>query len=404
MLFSDFKFSHCIRAVTLLGGILISAVAQSHGRAATVTNDVRAIEFPDTADYQTLTVDLHTHSVFSDGHVWPKIRVEEALRDQLDALAITEHLEYQPHRADILHPDRNRAYDIAADAAKNSDLIVIRGSEITRDAPAGHINAVFIDDANKLIKVDKPPADTSDVLAYYSAAKEWPAQKAVEAAHAQNAFIFWNHPYWTRQAPDGIARMNKFHSANARNGVLHGIEIANGSTYSEEAFQLALDYNLTLVGVSDVHDLIDWDYKPHDGGHRPVTLVFAKAKTAAAIKEALFARRTVVWFRNLLIGREQHLQPLLAASLSASPLSYRATTYIAEVTLNNVSDADFNLRYTGDYTFMNNADRITVPAHGQIKLQIKPGKRSKKLTLPFVVENTLTAPEKHAQIEIEVAE
>ena len=77
--------------------------------------------------------------------------------------------------------------------------------------------------------------------------------------------------------------MNKFHSANARNGVLHGIEIANGSTYSEEAFQLALDYNLTLVGVSDVHDLIDWDYKPHDGGHRPVTLVFAKAKTAAAI-------------------------------------------------------------------------------------------------------------------------
>ena len=72
--------------------------------------------------------------------------------------------------------------------------------------------------------------------------------------------------------------------------------------------------------------------------------------------------------------------------------------------LNNVSDADFNLRYTGDYTFMNNADRITVPAHGQIKLQIKPGNRSKKLTLPFVVENTLTAPGKHAQIKIVVAE
>ena len=38
MLFSDFKFSHCIRAVTLLGGILISAVAQSHGRAATAVS------------------------------------------------------------------------------------------------------------------------------------------------------------------------------------------------------------------------------------------------------------------------------------------------------------------------------------------------------------------------------
>ena len=29
---------------------------------------------------------LGTHSVFSDGHVWPSIRVSEALRDGLDAL------------------------------------------------------------------------------------------------------------------------------------------------------------------------------------------------------------------------------------------------------------------------------------------------------------------------------
>ena len=158
------------------------------------TNDVRAIEFPDTASYQTLVVDLHTHSVFSDGHVWPKIRVEEALRDRLDALAITEHLEYQPHRADILHPDRNRAYDIAADAAKDSDLIVIRGSEITRDAPAGHINAVFIDDANKLIKVDKPPADTSDVLAYYSAAKNGPHKRRLRPHKRKTPLSFGTIP------------------------------------------------------------------------------------------------------------------------------------------------------------------------------------------------------------------
>ena len=30
---------------------------------------------------------LHTHSVFSDGHVWPRIRVAEAIRDGLDAMA-----------------------------------------------------------------------------------------------------------------------------------------------------------------------------------------------------------------------------------------------------------------------------------------------------------------------------
>ncbi len=404
MLTSRLNIAQLTQGLMLAVGLLAATAVQAHGNASTTNNPARAIEFPDTADYQTLTVDLHTHSVFSDGHVWPKTRVEEALRDQLDALAITEHLEYQPHLSDIPHLDRNRAYDIAADAAKNTDLIVIRGSEITRDAPAGHINAVFIDDANKLLKVENPPSDRTNTTAFYRAAREWPAQEAVKAAHAQNAFIFWNHPYWTRQSPDGIARINDFHAANARSGLLHGIEIANGQTYSEEALQIALDNDLALIGVSDVHDLIDWDYIPHEGGHRPVTLVFAEAKTAEAIKDALFARRTVVWFRNLLIGREQHLQPLLQASLSASTLRYRNGTKVAEVVLSNTSDAAFELRYTGDYTFMFSADRITVPAHGQITVQIKPGKKLRKLNLPFVVENALTAPGEYAKLIFTVAQ
>ena len=98
-----------------------------------------------------------------------------------------------------------------------------------------------------------------------------------------------------------------FHTKNAKNGMLHGIEVANTHSYSEGAFQAALDFNLALIGTSDVHDLIDWDYEPHNGGHRPVTLVFAEEKTTESIKEALFARRTVVWFKNMLIGRQADL-------------------------------------------------------------------------------------------------
>jgi hypothetical protein len=377
----------------------------AHG-SAPLPNDTgtRAIEFPDTERYVTLSVDLHTHSVFSDGHVWPKIRVAEALRDGLDALAITEHLEYQPHRGDIPHPDRNRAYEDAKAAAQDSELIVIRGSEITRNAPAGHINAVFLNDANKLLKVDNMPADPGDVTAYYAAAREWPAQMAVEAANAQQGFLFWNHPWWTRQQRDGITRINAFHAANAKNGLLHGIEIANGSTYSEEAFRVALEHDLALIGVSDVHDLIDWDYEPHNGGHRPVTLVFAEEKSTEAIKQALFARRTVVWFRNLLIGRKEQLIPLLEASLTASNLSYRPQTSVAEVTLTNVSDAEFELRYTGDYTFMFSADRIRIPAHESIKLVVKPGETLDSLTLVFVVENALIAPGEHPDITLSVSD
>ena len=62
--------------------------------------------FPDTSDgRKVLSVDLHTHSVFSDGHVWPTVRTWEAQRDGLAAMAVTEHVEYQPWRDDIPHPD-----------------------------------------------------------------------------------------------------------------------------------------------------------------------------------------------------------------------------------------------------------------------------------------------------------
>ena len=71
--------------------ILLSAHrALAHGPASGESNPERHIEFPDTADYQTLVLDLHTHSVFSDGHVGNGQSLE-ALRDGLHRMAITEH-------------------------------------------------------------------------------------------------------------------------------------------------------------------------------------------------------------------------------------------------------------------------------------------------------------------------
>tara|TARA_Y100001970_G_scaffold290021_1_gene422257 strand:+ start:165 stop:380 length:216 start_codon:yes stop_codon:yes gene_type:complete len=37
----------------------------------------RKIKFPNIKGYKTLVCDLHMHSVFSDGSVWPDIRIEE---------------------------------------------------------------------------------------------------------------------------------------------------------------------------------------------------------------------------------------------------------------------------------------------------------------------------------------
>ena len=379
---------------------LLAPTAFTHGPASSGDDgDKRTIEFPDVPGYKTLVVDLHTHTAFSDGHVWPKIRIGEALRDGLDAMAVTEHLEYQPHLADIPHEDRNRAYEISVDAAANSDLIVIPGSEITRQDEAGHMNAIFISDANALMNVAEPPADPSDTRAYYEAAAAWPAQNAVDAAHAQGAFVFWNHPFWGISR-DGITRMNRFHSQNIKAGKLHGIEVVNGDVYSEETHSIALQYDLALIGVSDVHDLIDWDYKPHAGGHRPVNLVFAEERSSDAIKDALFAKRTVIWFKNLLIGRQAEIDALLAASLSISSASFQPGSLVANVTFTNASDADLELRNTSTLTFMQHGDRFVVPAHGDVTICVKAGNVS-ALSFEFEVENALIAPKKSATITLD---
>ena len=410
------RFSWALAALLLF----FTAHPAAHDKAPKPPKDEdRLIRFPDVPGHQTLVMDLHTHSVFSDGHVWPSIRVSEALGDGLDALAITEHLEWQPHRADLPHPDRNRAYEQAVAALpEGSDLILIAGSEITREAPADHLNAVFIRDANALVKVPPNPpkieAATAEqkkqlaalpqqlrdegVLDYYMAANQWPAEEAVRTANRQGAFVFWNHPFFTRAHRSALARMTDFHQALIEAGQLHGIEIANGAYYSEEAHALALEHGLTLLGVSDIHNLIDWDYPPRFGAHRPVTLAFVKERSAEGIKEALFAGRTVVWFKNLLIGREAELKPLLQAALGMEDAAYRDNLDVLDVTITNASDADIQLRNLSPYSFMHDGDDLRVPAHGKLKLSVRTGQRLPEVELAFEIGNALVAPKRRLRL------
>lgn len=383
-----------------VSALIVSSVF-AHGVISTTLypKEDRRIEFPDTENYFTLTFDPHTHSVFSDGHVWPNVRVAEAIRDGLDAIAITEHLEYQPHLADIPHPDRNRAFEIAAASKGGNDLMIVAGSEITRQDPAGHINAIFIDDANALLK-NYVPEDPSDTLAYYTEMSKWPVQEAVDAANAQNAFVFWNHSWWSRAFPNGIPKASKFHKQNAKKKLLHGIEIANGDSYSEEAFQIALDLDLTLIGVSDIHGLIDWDFKPHKGDHRPVTLVLAKEKTQASLKEALFEGRTIVWYKKLLIAHKENMDELLASTLKISKAEYSEKSDVLHLEIENNSDAEFLLKNMSEHSFLYNADILKVAPHGITKLEVKTRKRRDKIALKFEVLNALVAPKRYAKISL----
>lgn len=360
--------------------LTLAAQATAHTPQSSDTN--RKIQFPDVPGYKTLKCDFHQHTVFSDGKVWPSIRVEEALKDGLDAISLTEHLEYQPHQDDIPHPDRNRAFQVAQAAAKGKPLVVANGSEITRDMPPGHANAIFLQDATKLL-VDDP-------IAVFKEAK------------AQGAFTFWNHPNWLSQAKDGIAELTDMHRQLIRDGLLQGIEVVNDLTYSDEAIQIALDHNLTMMGTSDIHGLIDWQYGVPLGGHRPITLVFAKENTELALKEALNARRTAVWFNNTLIGKPDNLVPLIQASISVKSANYAKDTSVANVTLNNSSDAEFLLENLSEYALHANADLISVPPQTTTKIQVKTLKLLDAFSLKFKVWNAITAPKTHPDVTIDV--
>ena len=327
--------------------------------------------YPDIPGYKTLKADLHIHSVFSDGNVWPTIRVQEALREDLDAISLTEHLEYQPHEEDIPHPDRNRAHILALEAAKEHDLLIVQGSEITRSAPEGHSNAVFITDANLLMEDD--------------------AADAFAAAKKQNAFVFWNHPAWHAQSPKGNPILSDFQKARIKNGELHGIEVINSVDYAEESLALALEQNLTIMGTSDVHGLIDWDYI-EKGRHRPVTLVFAKEKSLASMQEALFAGRTVAAYNSLLVGKAEFLEPLIKASIQIKSASYIPKTQVLKVTLKNVSSCDLLFQNEMPYTFYSNPPIFEVPAGGSHTLNIKTLENKENITLRLKALKAYSAP------------
>lgn len=330
-----------------------------------------ALFYPNIEGYQTLKTDLHIHTVFSDGNVWPTIRVQEALRENLDAISLTEHLEYQPHQEDIPHPNRNRSYDLALAEAKEHDLIIVHGSEITRSAPMGHNNAVFITDANSLL-TEK-------------------AEQAFSEAKKQNAFVFWNHPAWHAQNPKGNPILSDFQKERIQKGELHGIEVINSVDYSEESLALALEQNLTIMGTSDIHGLIDWDYT-EKGNDRPITLVFAKEKSLESIQEALFEGRTVAVYNGLLVGKAEFLKPLIAASIQLKSAKYISNTQVLEVLLENVSSSPLLFENKMEYSLYSSSPVFEIPAMGSYTLRIKTLEEKTSIGLKLKAIGTFIAP------------
>ena len=319
--------------------------------------------FPDISGYQTLVADFHTHTVFSDGLVWPSVRVHEAKRESIDIIAITDHVEYLPH-CDDLPKNLNRSYEIAKAVGDKNDIIVIKGAEITRNTPPGHYNALFINDID--------PLDDPNFLTQ------------IKMANDQNGFVFWNHHTWK-----GIEKgmWSDVQTTMYENRWLHGMEVVNGNSYYPLAHKWCLDKDLTMFGNSDIHDpSIDYKYAPDK--HRSLTLVFAKERTSESVKKALDEGRTAVWYQNSLIGKDQYLRPLFEQIIKISGVKEEDGNITC--TLSNSALIDLNMERKG----VHGPEKLIVPAQSSVGITAKDTK------LHYRVKNFLTKPKQGLLVEI----
>ncbi|HPG40047.1 MAG TPA: Sb-PDE family phosphodiesterase [bacterium] len=341
------------------------------------------IRIPDLPGYTTLKCDFHLHTVFSDGNVWPTIRVEEAWADGLDVIAITDHVEYRPHKDDI-NVSLNRPHEIAASLANELGIILLRGAEITRSMPPGHFNAIVLEDCDKLNVA------------------EW--RDALQNAAEQKAFITWNHPGWLQ--PNIIPIWYDEHTEIFNKGYMMGIEIVNDHEYYPLAFTWAIEKNITILGCSDSHSPLMFDFDNSPANRRPMTLVFAKEKSAPAVKEALLAGRTAVYAYGKLYGKEEYLRSIFTQTVEiVNPEISITGKGRGFVRLVNHSDIPFQLSADGQADQFTVPGNLTIGAGETVMLPITnkgmlQGKNP--LRIPFKVDNLLTAPEAPLSVEFNI--
>ena len=151
------------------------------------------------------------------------------------------------------------------------------------------------------------------------------------------------------------------------------------------------------MGSSDSHNLVKNTY---DVGrsyiHRTMTLVLAKERSEASIKEALIAGRTVAWASKYLAGKEEHVRSLFNACVDLMPSHYSepvkdgiSTNYYE---IKNKSDLYFDLELrTGKGT-----GKIILYPHSTQLISAVSGQNS----LTYEVMTAYVRSDKHLVVDL----
>ena len=361
------------------------------------------IILPQVKGFNCYKADLHVHTSYSDGAVTPAGRVNEAWYDGLDILAITDHLEShggvnrffkvtapynkngKPTRYVVpgstkmpkngidpgLKIDFNAIHKEAerANNSKGYNLLLIKGCEMARNnEKLGHFNALFVDDLNAIYNFD--------------------IRESFRNVHKQGGLIVHNHP--------GNVEANnpEWHEAVRKEGLIDGIEVANGLRYYPPMVTRCVKEKLFMVGCTDTHDVTRHRYSSI-GCFRTMTFIFAKELTEDAIKEALLKRRSIAYSGGDLIGEEEWLGEFLNASIHCQLVKVDKKSESRTFALTNMSSIAYELR-RGKTVYTLEPFKTTTLTWGK-------DKKTGKLANPrFRVDNMWIADHKNPYFDIDI--
>lgn len=343
----------------------------------------KVFTLPVVNGYNIYLADLHTHSVYSDGSVLPKFRIAEAWQDGLDIIAITEHIEYRPAEKafyeylkkytaveynkekgiNIPMVDLNTAVNVAATEGKNYDILVIPGSEITRNGTTvGHFNALFTTDNNLIYDED-------------------PVQ-AIRNAKAQGALVMHNHPGWRKTSLD----FTDTEKIAYEEGLIDGVEVMNGSEFYPGIIDRVQERGLFIAANSDIHGATAVDYRL-TGSDRPMTLILARDKSMESIREALESNRTIALGYGELCGEEGLLAELFKASITFDELNVTEKNKVLQLT--NKTSIPYLIQLEGK-------NPVHIDPHSAVRMTID--KNTKMLKMSII--NMWCSADSHPVVEL----
>lgn len=350
------------------------------------------IILPQVRGLNIYKADLHTHTIFSDAHVTPEYRVQEAWLDGLDVIAITEHVEYRDYEQKMIdflsgylpadteavntnlldkgpekggiQVDLNLPIRLAEKAGERYGIVVVPGAEISRTPETiGHYNAIFVKDINTIYHPD--------------------CYESFRRAKAQGALVVHNHPGWRRPSME----IGPFEQRAYDEGLIDGIETFNSADLYPQAIDRAKKYGFFMVGATDAHISVARDYLMHTP-IRNMTMIFAKDKSLESLREALVNGMAIAYGWGTLSGEESLLKDLFKASMQTR-VERTDAKGVRTVAITNTTSISYTLRIGDDNPF-------ALAPFTTATVQVAAGAK-----LLVSVENMWCGAEEHPVVELD---